>query len=370
MTVLGPANLSISICCNIGRAQHLVFVMTPPALPLEIIYEIISHLALENPTQLAYPPGHPVTRTLLSLALVSRSVYAEVIPKLTRHCLYLDTSQRLCAFLNLLQTSRASTNTLPEINRLPHVENLYLAPFGKTIDDLPTAIWIRELFQTVHPTLQRLVVDIPLHTVEPYQDHLGVRPILRDGFSQLQNLQEFASVRDEFFLICHEPEREIIEDPIWVRTWPRLTKLALYGIGPYSLPYLLMPFRLKSRLELAVLVRFRPTWGYLRSCCIDAVSGVAQNSSVASVKYVLVNPADKQPSYPLLYEPSEEQKQEQLTFYQYGLPVTYHGEEGSDEASIQWIKQTAIRGKIWDWDGAEILIKMDSIKMLQYLHST
>ncbi|ROW17956.1 hypothetical protein VPNG_00275 [Cytospora leucostoma] len=121
-----------------------------------------------------------------------------------------------------------------EVNllKLLGVLALYLAPFGRTIDDQPAALWLRELFCLVHPTLRRLVVDMPLRSLQPADDHLGVRATLREAFGMLTGLEELASVRDQLYLDVLEPEWRAgrAEPAVWASSWPGLRRLALYGV--------------------------------------------------------------------------------------------------------------------------------------------
>jgi hypothetical protein len=109
--------------------------------------------------------------------------------------------------------------------------SLYLSPYlSYSIDDLPIAKWIYELFSLIHPTLKCLVIDIPLRSLYPEDDHLSVRPILRDAFLRLVNLEEFTSARDELYLSSRIVKRRSKpEVDVWTN-WPYLQRLALYNV--------------------------------------------------------------------------------------------------------------------------------------------
>ncbi|CEJ88293.1 hypothetical protein VHEMI04675 [[Torrubiella] hemipterigena] len=95
------------------------------------------------------------------------------------------------------------------------------------LDDHTTATAVRDLLTAVAPTLRSLVIDMPLRSLYPEDDHNGVRPILRAGFSALTSLENFVSVRDELFLSTTEARDE---PEVWATLWPKLQRLALYNL--------------------------------------------------------------------------------------------------------------------------------------------
>ena len=52
------------------------------------------------------------------------------------------------------------------------------------LNDVPTVSAVRQLLLAVAPTLQRLIIDMPLRSLYPEQDQKQVRPLLRGGVSQ------------------------------------------------------------------------------------------------------------------------------------------------------------------------------------------
>jgi hypothetical protein len=183
-----------------------------PHLPLELVLNIIT-CSLPKPNVLL-APSHPITQLLLSFTLVCKETRRLANSGLLQHCVYLFQESRLSSYLL----------TIPSRPDLRSVTALFLAPFGDTIDNLPTATWIRELFGFTCLTLKRLIINIPLRTCYPEEDHLGVRTVLREGFSMLENLEEFVSVRDELFLQIRDGR----EPAFWTR-WKRLKRLAVYN---------------------------------------------------------------------------------------------------------------------------------------------
>jgi hypothetical protein len=183
-------------------------------LPLELVLEIIT-CALPD-ADVMLDPSHDVTKLLLTFTLVCHETRRLANRYLRERCVYLDSSKRLSAYILAIQKD-------PELR---NASALSLSPFGNTIDDLPLCCWVRELFNYTCDTLRRLVIDIPLRSLYPEDDHLAVRRILRKGFQRLENLEEFVSTRDELYLEVTDYGRH---PAVW-RGWKKLKRLALYNV--------------------------------------------------------------------------------------------------------------------------------------------
>ncbi|ORY16136.1 hypothetical protein BCR34DRAFT_597933 [Clohesyomyces aquaticus] len=183
-------------------------------LPLELVLHTI-HCLLPSGSTSIHHPSSPITKALLSFTLVCHETRRVALKLLRQHCVHLSPGERLRSFLLAIPTC-------PDLRT---TSSLFLAPYNTpTIDDQPTAIWIRELFYFSNTHLRRLVMDMPLRSLIPENDHLDVRHILQAGFASLENLEEFVSVQDDLFL---EPEVNGHGFPTW-RHWPKLKHLALY----------------------------------------------------------------------------------------------------------------------------------------------
>lgn len=183
-------------------------------LPLELVLNIIT-CALP-PSDAILPPSHDVTRLLLAFTLVCRETRRLANRYLRERCVYLSSPKRLSSYILAIASEPALRNATA----------LALWPFEETIDDLPLCSWVRELFNYTCDTLRRLVIDIPLRSLYPEDDHLAVRQILRQGFERLENLEEFVSTRDELFLEVTDGGRH---PAVW-RSWRKLRRLALYNV--------------------------------------------------------------------------------------------------------------------------------------------
>ncbi|KAL3473442.1 hypothetical protein BJX99DRAFT_261371 [Aspergillus californicus] len=209
-------------------------------LPAELVLQIIECLIPSNPP-VAFAPSHPITRTLLSLALVCRLTSRTARQILTKHCLYIDSANRLN---QLLQQSNLPLN-------LPRHLSLLLSPFPvDNLDIPPTVLQVDQLSSIISNTLTRLVIDMPLRHLYPEEDINSLRPLLRAAFARMQNLEEFTSVRDELYLsITHGTQ----EPAIWA-SWSRLRRLALYNVAVESSQFL-CGLRQCSNLTHLILVR-------------------------------------------------------------------------------------------------------------------
>lgn len=168
-------------------------------LPTEILLRIIESTA--NDSVIAYPACHVVTRTLNSWISVSKSVTKVASRELRRHCLYIDRSWHLSSLLGLILTRNREGSTHLGPLSMP-VEKLYLSPFSSNDLNEPSVVAdISRLFILIGPSLQRLVIDMPLRSHYPEDDvNTQLRPILRNAFQHLTSVQDFVSVKDELYL--------------------------------------------------------------------------------------------------------------------------------------------------------------------------
>lgn len=347
-----------------------------PNLPLELIFYIIDSLLPGDPRTILRPSSS-VTKTLLSLTRVCRAVYPVALNHLRQHCLYIDNDRRLRDLIWCLESSskvsqhsdKQSFNlthpdpvsfSLPPNSALRSITSLYLAPFGKTIDNQPTAIWIRELFCLIHPTLKRLVIDIPLRSLYPADDHLNVRKTLREAFSLMTNLEEFVSVRDELFLDLLEPEWRTERETIVWRLWPRLKRLALYNVAADEAFW--ASVRGMNDLETVVLTRADD----LESVCIkthylDATPTGAPTDNAETerrpktrpLKVILVNISNQQPNHLAGRQNwARIDPENAVQVMLYDVPTSFYGDENPCTLCQQWVKTASLRGVIWDWEGS------------------
>lgn len=196
-----------------------------PYLPTEIVLQIIADLIPPKSNEI-FPPSHLITRTLVSLTLTSKLTRLCAQQLLLDHCLYIDSSQRLEAFLDGYQKSISTHNTDEQWRKKPKL--LFLAPFpSDSLEQPQTVRRVDELSLSLSDNLERLVIDMPLRRLYPDEDHQGLRKLLRKAFLRLTALEEFCSVRDELYL---ETVGRRTDPEVWP-AWPRLRRLALYNIS-------------------------------------------------------------------------------------------------------------------------------------------
>lgn len=351
-----------------------------PKLPLELIFHVIDSLLPEDPRAVLQPSGS-TTKTLLSLTRVCRAIYPVASNHLRQHCVYIDNDRRLRDLIWCVELARGVSPTsdcrhhdhaapvppsLPPGIALRPITSLYLAPFRDTIDNQPTAIWIRELFCLVHPTLKRLVIDIPLRSLYPADDHLDVRKTLREAFSLLTNLEEFVSVRDELYLDLLEPEwRTEREMAVW-RLWPRLRRLALYNVAADEIFWA----NVREMVDLNTVILTRADdleTVCIKKHCLGAGSmsapagedGIAHEAEAGStpamrpLKVVLVNISNQQPNYLAgRWNWDQIDPENVVKVMLYDVPTSFYGDETPWTLCQQWVKTAALRGQIWAWEGS------------------
>lgn len=342
-------------------------------LPLELIFSIIASL-LGDP-QIIQNPSHSSTKALLSWTLVCRATYTVATNHLREQCLFIDNDRRLRDLIHTIESTKhrvqGYSGTVTDIpaslqiqpgSSLRPISSLYLSPFGNTLDNQPTAIWIRELFCLVHPTLRRLVIDMPLRSLYPADDHLNVRKTLREGFSLLTELEEFTSVRDELYLDILEPEwRTERETAVWTM-WPKLRRLALYNVDADERFW--KSARNMSKLDTVILTRADG----LESTCMKNEyfgTGSGVNSSVDTgdvveeesapprpLKVVIVNISSNQPNYLAgRWKWDKVDPNNVMKVMTYDVPTSFYGDENPIYLCQHWVKTAALRGEIWGWEG-------------------
>ncbi|POS72354.1 hypothetical protein DHEL01_v209252 [Diaporthe helianthi] len=346
-----------------------------PRLPLELIFSIITSL-LGDPRNI-HSPSQSSTKTLLSFTLVCRATYSAATNYLREQCLFIDNDRRLCHLIHTVESTKHRVQgyyggagldipgslTIQPGSSLRPISSLYLSPFGQTIDDQPTAIWVRELFYLIYPTLRRLVIDIPLRSLCPADDHLNVRKTLREAFSLLTALEEFTSVRDELYLDILEPEWPTErETAVWT-LWPKLRKLALYNVDADERFWKLV--RSMGALDTVVLTRAD---GLESTCMKSEYFGAASSSGASNetgleggedesthprlLKVVIVNTSTNQPNCMAgRWKWDEVDPNSLMEVMTYDVPTSFYGDENPIYLCQDWVKTAALRGEIWDWEG-------------------
>ncbi|KAF5863744.1 hypothetical protein ETB97_009379 [Aspergillus alliaceus] len=329
-----------------------------PHLPAEVILQVIQCLVPSEPP-VAFPPEHSVTQALISLTLVSSLTHQAAKRLLLKHCLYLNSGQRLDLVLPQLLGDDQKQQTQPT--------GLFLAPFPVQSLEEPLVVTQVDLLSShICGSLRRLVIDMPLRDLRPYEDEQGLRKIIRAAFVRLTQLEEFCSARDELY--CDTMQRGI-EPPVW-SLWPRLKCLALYNVA----------------------VEWREFWRFLPACPNlthlvltradyltdpmdpDAV-GLAWWSSLKRI--LIVNGASghlsdlrlREPGWETsvvgqlgLPQPTVESESNKLTvefkpsLEYFCIDVPPEKEDDLPDICQEWVCEQATRGTLWDLPGSRYVL--------------
>src|SRR3569623_101627 len=157
-------------------------------------------------------------------------------------------------------------------------------------------------------------------------------------------LEEFVSVRDELYLDVFEADLQIDEPEVWTM-WPYLRRLALYNVDTSK------DFWAKAagmaHLETILLTRAD---GLPELCAKTAYFSKTNRS----LRLVLVNVSSDQP--PAIPQSSwtTVDPHNTMRIETYDVPTSFYGDEDEVELCQAWVKAGALRGVLWDWEGAEV----------------
>lgn len=358
-------------------------------LPTELLYNVIECLIPSSPP-IAFSAFHIVTRTLLNLCLVSKTVHYAAIRCLFARCLYIDSPERLKLLQQTLidhhqgRAFGASTsqpaplkescldcNLDARLKNTPTslIKSLFLAPYpDDTIDSPEIAPLILCLCTTLGPQLTHLVIDIPLRSLYPEDDTNHVRPFLRAAFSQLVALEEFVSTRDELFLDVTTPEQGPLQPAVWSR-WPNLKRLALYNVDSSSDRFIRDIRRCRNLTHL-VLTRSDGLEELIPSLDLVPGTSLPLQRSPDLRRVSIVNTARGH-----WYSPAFSFLEWEHCFLgkvwkgvpggcrvqivKITVPAPVGREDDDIEVSQEWVREAAIQGAIWEWDGKHLLVKPD-----------
>lgn len=315
-------------------------------LPPELLFHIVDCVVPANPSILM-PASHTSTKTLLSLMRASRATYAQASKLLRQRCVYVDSSRKLARLL-LCMPGMAASPTLPPTLSLRHVTSLFLAPFGPSLDDLPTAEWVRELLCSVAEALRRLVIQMPFSSLDALDDHLNVRRSLRDGFERLIHLEEFICLEE--FPALSSPDSHP-NGNIW-HSWPKLRRMVLFNppLGNHRLWWDIATLSSLQHVVLATprnldstnikeeyfdqLPRDDPRLARLmRLVLLDAAYAI---HGVATARWPAIDPDGV------------------LSVETYEVPMPFYGDETPHELVTSWVKRGALDGSLWEWTGDKV----------------
>lgn len=312
--------------------------MNKPALPLELIYQIMDYSLPENPNELL-PASDIRTKTLLAFTRVCRATYSLASTYLMRHCVYLDSRIRLARFLDALERSAATPTGRDRFN---NVTAMYLALFSGG-DDTTIVMQTRALLRGLHGTLRRLVVDIPMFGREPEIPYGTIRAPLREAFAMLAELEELVCLQRDLYLSIFRPHPA--EEPVVWAMWPKIRRVSL------SYPDLASGFwrSVASMPKLDSLVLARPV-GFDD----NRIKAEFFQHADRPIKVVLVNVSAEQPDITQRRDWEGVDPEGKMQILLYDVPTSFYGDESPGGLCRDWIKRSALDGTLWGWNGTLI----------------
>ncbi|OLN97205.1 hypothetical protein CCHL11_02179 [Colletotrichum chlorophyti] len=314
-------------------------------LPHELVLHVIESLLPPNESAIL-AASHSATRTLFSFMLVSRSTYDFTVRIVRRRCMHIDSTRRLSSLL--LSIMSPPLKSLPPTLSLKCITSLYLSPFGESLDDKPTAMWVRELFCEVCDTLRRLVVDMPFGSLSGYDDHLDVRPTLTDGFQRLSKLEELVCLRD-YPALTFMPRTFTIN--CW-SLWPQLRRVVLFR-APMSSHWLWYDIANSTQLEHVVFAR---PLDLERANLKNDYYRIFKRHDRMVPRKIKITLADVENDLPEIQtaEWAECDPDGLMTVEKYHIPTSFYGDENADDLCCGWVRTAALNGSIWDWEGQRV----------------
>ncbi|KAM5345050.1 hypothetical protein ACJ41O_010912 [Fusarium nematophilum] len=233
------------------------------------------------------------------------------------------------------------------------------------LNDFPTAQAVHDILVALAPMLEVLIIDLPLRSLYPESDQLGIRPLLRHGFEALAKLEEFVSVRDELYLSTEETSRE---PRVWATCWPKLRRLAIYNPDVDPEYGIWRDMALILTLDVAVFTRADPGRDLsninIKQEWLDARTAATPQDTATGDQFkreVTVAFVDCPPGLPdFTNHASDWQGRDpgnRIRVLAKGVhppPEEAYGEDLSEwstspiEICQSWIKQQALDGTLWD----------------------
>ncbi|KAL2066728.1 hypothetical protein VTL71DRAFT_2800 [Oculimacula yallundae] len=303
----------------------------PAKLPCEILLTVIdSLLPASELQQVALPPTHPVTKTLIALTYTSRALRLHACRLLYKHCLYIHTARRLRKLIRTINESQRFRGG----DLLEFCTSLYLRPFPVhgTISDKVICNNVQRLMTALSPRLRRLLVDIPFRSLYPDQDILKVRPVLRNAFSNLPALQEFCSVRDELYLSLGSSD----EPGVW-SDWTNLKRIALYNVDVATEKFWKGLYA-STQVETVILTRAD---GLSEVDIKREWKNLFNDSVERRLEVILVN-VDAEHTIPLGQDSWKEEDMMHVRLL--NVPISYYGDEDLIILCQQWVKRRILQG--------------------------
>ncbi|KAK0554566.1 hypothetical protein OC846_002042 [Tilletia horrida] len=344
-----------------------------PRLPTEIISHIIASVVDESGT--IYSASHTVTKTLLSLTLVSRATYVFASNHLRRQCMFIDDRKRLRDCVAYL---KATDHLVPEYNsgktkgtkavppgpQLWPITSLYLAPIAGDLIPRQTLGHIIELCTLIRPSLKRLIVDMPWQFARQPDPSID-SDALKIAFSSLTELQDLVNLTNyyppNYSVVAPSVAYEYVGGYLpEISRWPKLRRLALLDGVPTS--SLWENLRSSRALETFVFAKSsNPGYAWLKSYLGAArlEAPTAGTKPERPLKIVFA----AQPQHPDMRDNGEGTARlvsakglvdpdnlVSFSLYEYWAPAA----SKPARESFEYVKAAALRDELWEWEGQTI----------------
>lgn len=311
------------------------------ALPAELLLNILDQLVRRHDDRapLAYSQSDPITKTLRSMTLVSRTVHIYSSEYLHAYCAHLDDDvkfRRFCSNLRLNvneQPHHRQTNTIrKKIEISCNLTSTYISPIRKS------SLWkvpsirlshIENLCRTIGQNLRRLAIDLNLEIVDlKYKgnESLGSRQSM---FKQMPNLEE---------LICSELVLNCFPCPP-----PHLKKLATTCVSDEPC-HLNFCFGISS---LNILFLLRPQ--LFSAGHIDKMFR-RHNGRHIDIVLVAVNIEHGTPP-----GTRDWQAEDAITIWEVDVPKSYYGDQEDTALCVEWMWTQGVQGTLWDQEKRKML---------------
>lgn len=193
-----------------------------PQLPLELIYNIIDHCAeVHNPKQpIAYATSHPVTKTLLALALVSKSISRFALQHLYGRCTFVDEFDKLHQIQKTLKRHDSSGDE-NAMNFRPFIKSAFIEVMDhKLLKDYFIESSGALFLQDTGPHLQRVYLNIGCGGYDFFRPDLMHTDIASDSTTAVRTF----SAIEEVILVHHCTSLA----PQCVGQWHSLRRLCMF----------------------------------------------------------------------------------------------------------------------------------------------
>ncbi|QPC72129.1 hypothetical protein HYE68_002881 [Fusarium pseudograminearum] len=260
-------------------------------LPPEVIMTIIESLIPENTSHSwpIFPASHVITKTLLSLTLVSKAAYPIASRLLWQNCLRIESTKTLHLFCDFISRKSIVTGRMPceaygstrlflaPFNCLPFRlparnpvdgeareeainPSVYkdLHPWRDALKDKKAVEAVKKVLITLAPVLKSIIVDMPFSSLF-FQSEYPLQKLLRKGLEAIVNVEDFVCITNQLHL---PTKQDGSGSKVWTK-WPKLQRLALHGVDIEPRFNLWKNIILCPQLEMAVFPRPEPSWNRL-----------------------------------------------------------------------------------------------------------